>query len=137
MAHHDPTHRLHPIEIEYLPPSALVADPCNARKHSQGQLERLKRSLQEFGCIVPILIADANQILAGHARVLAAIALGLPQVPAIRARRLADTHFRAYMLADNRLADSATWDDALLAEPLLELSEMDLTFAEDSDSDLD
>lgn len=103
--------------IEYLATSALVADPRNSRKHPKAQLVRLEAAIREFGLNVPILIDEQNSIIAGHARLAAAEALGMEQVPCIRLTHLTPPQKRALAIADNRIAELAEWDpEALRAE---------------------
>jgi DNA modification methylase len=116
------------LDIIYRPLEALHPDPRNARQHSPRQLRHLKESIQSFGFNVPILIDADDRILAGHARLLAAKALGLQQVPTVRLEHLTPEQARAFQIADNRLTELSTWNDQLLAEQLKELSAVDLDF---------
>ena len=100
----------------------------NARKHSRQQIEQIAASIQAFGFTNPVLIDSENTILAGHGRVEAAKKLGLAQVPCLYLERLTPAQKRAYVLADNKLALNATWDEDLLASELKALSEIDLDF---------
>jgi DNA modification methylase len=87
----------------------------NARTHSAQQIEQLAASIKEFGFTVPILIDEAGTILAGHARLEAAKRLGLRFVPTLSIKHLSPAQKRAYVIADNRLAEKAGWDDDALA----------------------
>ena len=113
--------------------SKLVADlhpdPRNARVHSKQQIRQIARSIQSFGFNVPVLIDSNNQILAGHGRVEAAKSLGLTQIPVITLNYLTTEQARAFAIADNRLTENATWNEALLGEIFLELSNLDLNFS--------
>lgn len=112
------------LKISYLPPGQLRPAPRNARTHSKTQLKQIARSIERFGFVNPVLISDDFQIIAGHGRVEAAKLLGLPVVPTVRLSNLSLTERRAYVIADNRLAELAGWDRALLAVELQGLSEL-------------
>lgn len=94
----------------------------NARTHSDEQVEQIAASMREFGFTNPILVDSADGIIAGHGRLLAAKRLGLEQVPVIVLDHLTDAQRRAYILADNKLALNAGWDDAMLSEELKDLN---------------
>lgn len=113
------------LAIEYLPLAGLTPYARNARTHSPAQVAQLVASIREFGWTNPVLIDEAGGIIAGHGRVLAAQQLGIDPVPCIRLAHLTDAQRRAYVLADNRLALNAGWDDALLAQELAALREQD------------
>ncbi len=93
------------------------------RRHSDKQLAKLARSIETFGWVSPVLIDRKNQLIAGEARVEAAKRLGLTQAPAIRVEHLSEAEIRAYRIADNKLAEAAEWDEALLR---LELQEIEI-----------
>jgi hypothetical protein len=112
------------LEIEHRAIEALVPYALNARKHSEAQVALIAGSIREFGFVSPILIDGANGIIAGHGRVMAARKLGLTSVPVIELAHLSETQKRAYVLADNRLAEQAGWDRELLALELGELAEL-------------
>lgn len=103
--------------------TALAPYPKNARTHSDEQVEKIAKSLQEFGFINPVLIDSKNMIIAGHGRVLAAKKIGMDKVPCVRIEGLTDEQIRAYILADNRLAEDAGWDDDILKAELQELKD--------------
>jgi len=88
------------------------------RQHPPEQVAQLAASIGEFGFNVPVLVDDAGVLIAGHGRVLAAKALGLEEVPAIRLGHLTEAQARAFRLADNQLALNSTWDESLLAAEL-------------------
>jgi ParB-like chromosome segregation protein Spo0J len=116
------------IGISYQPIAGLTLDPKNPRAHSPRQVGRIARSIKTFGFNVPILV-DANlKVIAGHGRLLACKKLGWRDVPTIRLDHMSEAQARAYMIADNRLTETSTWDDALLAQQLSELSVLDLDF---------
>src|SRR6266446_3974749 len=100
------------LSIERVLISDLKPDPCNPRRHSDRQISQIAQSISTFGFNVPILIDRSNTILAGHGRWLACQKLGKRDVPAIRLD-LAEAEARAFMLADNRLGELATWDERL------------------------
>lgn len=87
----------------------------NARSHPRAQLERLAASIQEFGFLIPILADREDRIIAGHARIEAARLLGLATVPTIGIDHLSEAQIRAFRIADNRLAELASWDEHALA----------------------
>lgn len=103
--------------------TALAPYPKNARTHSEEQVDKIAKSLQEFGFINPVLIDSKNMIIAGHGRVLAAKKIGMEKVPCVRVEGLTDEQIRAYILADNRLAEDAGWDDDILKAELQELKD--------------
>jgi DNA modification methylase len=113
------------------PIDLLKPDPANARSHSKKQIRQIARSIETFGFNVPVLVDADLQVLAGHGRLLAARRLGLSDVPTIRLEHLTPAQARAFAIADNRLAEIATWDDRLLGEQLHELSELELDFSLD------
>ena len=102
--------------------------PNNARTHSKRQLQQIKASVSEFGFTNPVLVDRNNMIVAGHGRVEAAKLLGITEVPMIRLDQLTKEKIRAYIIADNKLAENAGWDKEILAtelEYLMTLEEMD------------
>ena len=107
--------------IELWPVERLVPYTRNARTHSDEQVAQIAASILEFGFVNPILVDSNAGITAGHGRLLAAKKLGLAEVPVIVLDHLTETQRRAYVLADNRLALSAGWDDKLLAQELAAL----------------
>jgi ParB-like chromosome segregation protein Spo0J len=113
---------LRDLAVEHRSVSALKANPRNARTHSRRQVKALAESVRQFGFTTPVLVDDRGMILAGHGRVQAAKLLGLDRVPTIRIGDLSETQKRAYVLADNRLAERAGWDREVLAIELGELS---------------
>ena len=107
--------------IELWPLERLVPYARNARTHSAAQVAQIAASIAEFGFTNPILVDSADGIVAGHGRLLAARKLGLAEVPVIVLDHLSETQRRAYVLADNRLALNAGWDDEVLAAELAAL----------------
>ncbi len=121
--------RAAPIAVRWLPVEALKPDKRNARAHSARQVARIADSILAFGFNVPILVDERGGVPAGHGRVRAAKALGLAEVPTITLGHLNEAQRRAFMIADNRLAELASWDDGRLGAELLELKSLDLDFA--------
>ncbi len=111
-----------PDTIEHLATDALVPYARNGRTHSPEQVAQIAASIREFGFTNPVLIDANNTLIAGHGRVMAAQHLGLPTVPAIRLAHLTDAQRRAYVIADNKLAENAGWDMATLAREVEDLT---------------
>jgi ParB-like chromosome segregation protein Spo0J len=108
----------------------------NSRTHSEDQIGQIASSIKEFGFTNPILIDADNQIIAGHGRLMGANRLQMKEVPCIRLSHLTESQKRAYVIADNKLALNAGWDDELLALEIKDLQELDfdvslLGFSED------
>ena len=99
------------MKIEQLPTDSLIPYARNTRTHSEAQVTQIAGSIREFGFTNPVLIDGQNGIIAGHGRVLAAQKLKLGTVPCIRLSYLTDTQRRAYIIADNKLALNAGWDE--------------------------
>lgn len=118
-----------PLAIEYLPLDALHPRASNPRTHSRKQIQQIADSLKRFGWTNPILIDADNGIIAGHGRWAAARLQGLSEVPVIRHGDLTEAEVRAYVIADNKLAANAGWDEALLRIELGELMAADLDFS--------
>ena len=111
--------------LEMVPVAQLTPCERNARKHSHAQIRKIADSIGAFGFVTPVLIDEANQIVAGHGRVAAAKLLGLPEVPALRISHLSPTEKRAYVIADNAIAAKAGWDRQVLALELQALIDID------------
>ena len=116
-------------QLEYHNPASLKPWASNARTHSKKQLRQIADSIECFGFTNPILIDQDNTILAGHGRAEAARMLGMDSVPCLRQDQMTDEQKRAYVLADNKLALNAGWDEDLLAKELGALYELDLDFS--------
>lgn len=127
------------IEVTYRKVEDLIPYARNARTHSDEQVARIAASIKEFGWTNPIIIDGENGIVAGHGRMLAARKLGLSEVPCIELKNLTETQKRAYILADNRLALDAGWDNEMLALELGDLKDagVDLELTGFSDEELD
>ncbi len=117
---HQPLKRFSPRDL-WCNPDDLAPAPRNARTHSDKQIAQIAASITRFELTNPILIGDDGKIIAGHGRVAAAKQLGLDAVPVIRLDHLSANERRAYIIADNRLAELAGWDRELLAVELKEL----------------
>jgi DNA modification methylase len=122
----------HPrLSIAYLPTAKLKLNPKNPRLHSDKQIQQIARSVEAFGFNIPIAVDSNLTVVAGHGRVLAARLLGIAELPTISLEHLTETQLKAFMVADNRLAENSVWDDRLLAEQLKSLSEVELDFSLD------
>jgi hypothetical protein len=114
------------MKIEKIPTDKLIPYARNAKKHDAAQVSKLAGSIREFGFNNPVLIDKDNGIIAGHGRVMAAQQLGLADVPCIRLGHLTDNQRKAYILADNRLAEiGGGWDQEMLGIELSDLREAD------------
>lgn len=102
------------LKVVYRQVVDLIPYARNARTHSDEQVTRIASSIKEFGFTNPILIDGDNGIIAGHGRLMAAKKLGLREVPTIELSGMTDAQKRAYILADNKLALDAGWDEELL-----------------------
>ena len=109
-------------QIIHQPTSALLPYAKNSRTHSADQVSQLAASIKEFGFTTPVLVDDDNGIVAGHGRVLAAQQIGLEDVPTINVGWLTETQRRAYIIADNKLALNAGWDEDVLRSEMEFLS---------------
>jgi DNA modification methylase len=112
------------MQIERIATDALIPYARNSRTHSAEQVAQIAASIREFGFTNPVLIDGQDGIIAGHGRVMAAQKLGLDEVPCIRLDYLADAQKRAYIIADNKLALNAGWDEEMLALEITELEEL-------------
>jgi DNA modification methylase len=111
-------------KVERRPIGALVPYARNARTHSDEQVAQIAASIREWGWTVPVLVDETGGIIAGHGRVLAAQRLGIAEVPVMVARGWSEAQKRAYVLADNKLALNAGWNEGLLASELKGLAEL-------------
>jgi DNA modification methylase len=114
------------MQIEHMPVRELRPHPNNARTHSRKQIRQIANSIEKFGFCNPVLVDDAKRIIAGHGRVEAAKLLGIDAIPTCRISHLSDADKRAYVLADNKLAEKAGWDKELLAIELQGLIELEV-----------
>jgi DNA modification methylase len=109
------------LEVEYLPPSSLIPDPKNVRRHSTKQIGKLSSGMGEYGFTCPIVIDETGRILAGHARHKAAKQMGLERVPCVRLTHLTADQKKAFAIADNKMSDLSAFDDDALRAVLKEL----------------
>ena len=116
------------LSIDYQPVSALQPRSTNPRTHSKKQIIQIANAIRRFGFTNPILVDDANGIVAGHGRIEAAKIVGLDQVPTVRLSAMSEAEIRAYVIADNRLGENAGWDRALLGLELQYLTELEIDF---------
>jgi DNA modification methylase len=107
--------------VDYRPAAALIPYAKNARTHSEAQVAEIAASMRAFGWTNPILVDGDNGIIAGHGRLLAARKLGMDRVPVIELAGLSEAEKRAYVLADNKMALNAGWDEELLGLELADL----------------
>jgi DNA modification methylase len=120
--------QLQNVQVEWLEVTTLQPCSGNPRTHSKKQIRQIAESIKAFGFTNPILTDGACVILAGHGRLEAAKLLGWTRVPCIRLEHLSPAQRRAYVLADNKLAELAGWDEELLAIEFQELIELDPSF---------
>jgi len=111
--------------IEVLPVEQLIPYARNSRTHSDEQVAQIAASIREFGFTNPVLIDADGGIIAGHGRVMGARKLGMDAVPCIRLGYMTEAQKRAYVIADNKLALNAGWDEDMLSVELKELADMD------------
>lgn len=129
------------LQVQYLPITKLLPYVNNSRKHSDAQVAQIAASIKEFGWTNPILVDGDNGIIAGHGRLMAARKLSYDQVPVIELSHLTDTQKKALVIADNKLALNAEWDDDILKLELEDLKDLDfdldlLGFSDDELDDL-
>ena len=127
-----------PLAITYRPVDSLRPADRNARTHSDAQIDQICRSISEFGWTNPVLVDEAGQIIAGHGRIAAAQKLGMAEVPTVTLSGLSASKKRALVIADNKIALNAGWDDDLLRLELsdLKLDGFDLSLVGFSDDEL-
>lgn len=119
------------LHIEYLTPQSLLPYSRNARTHSKKQIRQIADSIRQFGFTNPLLIDKDNMILAGHGRLAGAQLLAMDRVPCIRLEHMSPAQKKAYVLADNKLALNAGWDEEILALELQGLLDLDAAFSVD------
>jgi len=112
------------MNIEQVKIDKLIPYARNSRTHSDAQVAQIAASIKEFGFTNPVLIDETGSIIAGHGRVMAARKLSITDVPSIRLTHLTEAQKKAYVIADNKLALNAGWDDEMLAVELTDLKDM-------------
>jgi len=112
-------------QIEYIETTALIPYARNSRTHSEQQVAQVAQSIRQFGFTNPVLIDANGVIVAGHGRVMAAKSIGMASVPCIRLGHLNEAQIRAYVIADNKLAENAGWDDEMLRLEMQHLQSVD------------
>ena len=117
------------MQIQPRPIEGLIPYARNSRTHSDEQVAQIAASIREFGWTNPVLVDGENGIIAGHGRVLAARKMGMAEVPCIELAHLSEAQKKAYIIADNKLALNAGWDNDLLALELGELHAADFDMA--------
>lgn len=120
--------RIRDLTVETTQISTLQPYANNPRTHTKKQIKQIAQSIETFGWTNPVLVDGEGGVIAGHGRLAAAKLLGLEAVPTIRLADMTEAQKRAYVIADNRLAELAGWDDEILALELKSLSEIDLDF---------
>ena len=131
----------HTSEMKMVSTDKLIPYVNNARTHSQEQINKLRGSLREFGFINPVIIDKDNNVIAGHGRLMAAKEEGIEEVPCVLVDYLSEAQKKAYILADNRYAQDAGWDEEMLRVEIEALQGMDFDvsftgFDEDEIADL-
>ena len=112
-------------QVERWPVDKLVPYARNSRTHSDTQVAQIAASIKEWGWTTPVLVSEDGTLIAGHGRVMAARKLGLQEVPVMIARGWTEAQRRAYVIADNKPALNAGWDEDLLKIEFQELGEID------------
>lgn len=113
------------LKYQMMPTDDLVPYAQNSRTHSATQVNKIAASIEEFGFLNPVIVDGENGIIAGHGRVMAAKQLELKEVPTLSASHLNEDQKRAYIIADNRLALDAGWDEKALMKEILDLQASD------------
>lgn len=124
------------LEIKYQKVSDLIPYENNPR-HNEDAVKYVAASIKEFGFKVPIVVDKDNVIIAGHTRLLAAIDLGLDEVPTILADDLTEEQVKAYRLADNKVSEQSVWDILALDEELEDIKDLDMSTFGFSSIDID
>ena len=122
------TKKIKKLEVVYKNPNDLKSNPRNSRTHSEKQIHKIAKSISKLGFNNPVLIDATGMIVGGHGRVEAAKLLGLESIPTICLENLTKDQVRAYIIADNKLAEEAGWDNEILKIELDYLMNLDLDF---------
>lgn len=112
-------------KIEQRSIAELIPYAANSRTHSGEQVKQIAASMTEFGWTNPILVSEENTIIAGHGRIMAAKELGMTSVPVIVLSGLSEAQQKALVIADNKIALNAEWDESILSQQLLSLANID------------
>ena len=119
---------LEPIVVAYRSPADLTVPPDSPRLHPPRQIRQIARSISVFGFVVPIIVDESDQVLAGVGRLKAACNLGFAKVPTIQVKHLSEDQKRAFAIADNQLAALSKWNDPALAQQIKALSVAKIDF---------
>ena len=119
---------LRDLVVGQVPAGSLKPYPNNPRTHTKKQIRQIAKSIRTFGWTNPVLVDANDRIIAGHGRVEAAKLLGIATVPVLQLEDLSEAQIKAYVIADNKLAELAGWDEEILAKELQFLTELDLDF---------
>lgn len=112
------------LKIVYKKTDDLIPYARNSRTHSEIQINQIASSIREFGFRVPVVIDAENGIIAGHGRVLAAMKLGIAEIPTVDGSDMTDVQKRLYVIADNKIALNATWNEELLKLEVEDLKDL-------------
>lgn len=118
------------LQVIYKEVSSLIPYANNSRTHSESQIQQIIASIKEFGFTNPVLIDEYGGIIAGHGRVIASQKLGIDDIPTITLHGLSDAQRKAYVIADNKIADNASWNEQLLNQELESLIDMEFDFGD-------
>ena len=113
------------LKVEYRSLDELIPYANNARTHSDSQIVQIVASIAEFGFVNPVLVDGDGVLIAGHGRLMAARQLGMEKVPSIQLEHLSEAQRKALIIADNRIAMNAGWDEELLKLELETLDDLD------------
>ena len=113
-----------PTKMAHVDIGLLIPYINNARKHSEEQIKKIQSSIREFGFLNPVMIDGNHNVIAGHGRIEAARREGMTEIPCVFVEHLSDAQRKAYIIADNRLAEDAGWDELILKNELQALAEM-------------
>jgi DNA modification methylase len=114
------------LQLDYVNVAKLIVSLQSPRQHTEKQIRQIAQSIESFGFLIPLLIDDQSQVIAGHGRLLAAQKLKMTELPCIAARHLTATQKTAFMIADNKLTENSTWDRKKLADAFSYLIETDI-----------
>ena len=122
----DRSQRHRQLTVSYQDAASLNPRATNPRTHSKKQIDQIAKAIRQFGFTNPVLIDQSNGVIAGHGRLAAAKLLGMAQVPTVRLADMSEAEIRAYVIADNKLAENAGWDKRLLGLELQYLTELEV-----------